>query len=55
MTLLVDMETFVATMSQLERVCSSRGDHKEAESLLFSVFAEGADTLNKKSEVECLK
>ena len=45
----VSMEMFVAAATRLERVCT-RGSSEEKESFVFSVFAEGAEQLNEKSE-----
>ena len=43
------MEMFVAAATRLERVCT-RGSSEEKESFVFSIFAEGAEQLNEKSE-----
>ena len=43
----VDMETFVTAASRLERVCT-RGSREETGGLIFSIFAEGTDTLTEK-------
>lgn len=48
MTTFVDMETFVATASHLERVCGGCRNRQEAELLFFNVFAEGKDGLDEK-------
>ncbi|CAI8053396.1 hypothetical protein GBAR_LOCUS29200 [Geodia barretti] len=44
----VDMETFVTAASRLERVCT-RGSREETGGLIFSIFAEGTDTLTEKA------
>ena len=46
----VDEETFISTMTRLEQVSGHHGDHQEADSFYFSVFAEGKDTLDEKGE-----
>ena len=48
-TTAVSMEMFVAAATRLERVCT-RGSSEEKESFVFSVFSEGAEQLNEKSE-----
>lgn len=46
---MVDLETFVATASHLERVCIGCRNRQEAETL-FMVFAEGKDGLDQKGK-----
>ena len=46
----VDMETFVKGASVLERVCT-RGSREETMTLMFSIFAEGGDTLTEKGDL----
>ena len=50
MTDIVDMETFVASASDLERVCIGCRNRHEAETLFFKVFAEGKDGLDQKGK-----
>lgn len=46
----MDEETFISTMTRLERVSGRHGEQQKAESFYFTVFAEGKDTLNEKGE-----
>ena len=51
-TTMVDVETFLATATHLERVCSGCRNRQEAEALFFKVFTEGKDGLDQKSKFE---
>ena len=46
-TTFVSMEIFVSMATELERVCT-KGSSEERKSLIFRIFAEGADVLNGK-------
>lgn len=48
MSTFVDVETFIATVSQLEHVCSGCRNRREAESLIFNVFTEGKNALDER-------